>query len=302
MAADLLNTAEGMRSAQHSPEELPSADALEAFIADHQEELRSIASGASRASAGDPGPRPPSASRALRTSTADDVARVHELRERTTRFWAAVGKDDSEALRILNTLIEGVSTVVVADEAPPGADDGVTRYHREPVPPSDAPAEVLRAHIAQGLQEILVMGETERLRYCHDAQCDMAIVDLSRNRSKLFCDFGNCANRSHVRAYRARQAAERRAARASAGSSAAAASQEDPAREASAGEAEDAHAITRSKPSAAEKAAQLAEPTSESAVAAKAYRSQMRDELMEKRKKDKKKKKKQGGSSSSTEA
>lgn len=273
MAADLLNTAQGMRSAQPSSEELGTIGALTAFLSDHQD-LFSGASAAGHAASGT------SKGRTVRKPTARDVADVQELRERTGRFWDVVGEDDAEALSILNDLLEGVSTVVVAEEAPAG-DDDAPHHHREPVPPSNAPADVLRAHIAQGLQEIVVMGETERLRHCHDDQCDMAIVDLSRNRSKLFCDFGNCANRSHVRAYRARKAEERRAAKAAESSAA------------SGREAEDPQATTRTRPSAAEKAAQLAEPTSESAVAAKAYRSQMRDELMEQRKKkDKKKKKK----------
>ena len=55
---------------------------------------------------------------------------------------------------------------------------------------------------------LVVAGEASRLRICHGEDCQAAIVDLTRNRSKMFCDFGNCANRAHVRAYRARRAGE----------------------------------------------------------------------------------------------
>jgi predicted RNA-binding Zn ribbon-like protein len=34
------------------------------------------------------------------------------------------------------------------------------------------------------------------------------LVDLSRNRSRMFCDTGNCGNRQHVAAYRERRAQE----------------------------------------------------------------------------------------------
>ena len=34
------------------------------------------------------------------------------------------------------------------------------------------------------------------------------LVDLSRNRSRMFCDTGNCGNRQHVAAYRERRAHE----------------------------------------------------------------------------------------------
>ena len=46
-----------------------------------------------------------------------------------------------------------------------------------------------------------------RLRRCAAEDCDAVLVDLSRNRSRRFCDTGNCGNRAHVAAYRARRAA-----------------------------------------------------------------------------------------------
>ena len=57
--------------------------------------------------------------------------------------------------------------------------------------------------------DVLRSGELERLRVCAAPDCDAAVLDLSRNRSKLYCATGNCANREHVRAYRQRQAANR---------------------------------------------------------------------------------------------
>ena len=129
------------------------------------------------------------------------------------------------------------------------------------------------------------------MRTCKGADCDAAIVDLTRNRSKLFCDFGNCANRAHVRAYRARQAAAREAARRedSAEKSGKKADKEKAGKTNAAND--DASGEDRlAKPSAKDKAAQLDEPTSESAIAAKEFRSRMRDELMDSRAKQGKKK------------
>jgi len=48
-------------------------------------------------------------------------------------------------------------------------------------------------------------GELDRLRICAAADCDAVLVDLTRNRSRIYCDTGNCGNRQHVAAYRARQ-------------------------------------------------------------------------------------------------
>lgn len=120
----------------------------------------------------------------------------------------------------------------------------------------------MTATIASALAHVVVTGEERRLRICRGEDCQAAIVDLTRNRSKLFCDFGNCGNRAHVRAYRARQSAEGLDAAAEKGRTAAAAA---------------------TKPSAAEKAEELSRPTSVSAAAAKEFRNRMREELMQSR-------------------
>ena len=48
-------------------------------------------------------------------------------------------------------------------------------------------------------------GEQERLRRCEAPDCRRAFVDLSRNRSRRYCDSRTCGNRLHVAAYRARR-------------------------------------------------------------------------------------------------
>jgi predicted RNA-binding Zn ribbon-like protein len=47
--------------------------------------------------------------------------------------------------------------------------------------------------------------ELARLRVCAADDCEDVVVDLSKNRSKRFCD-GGCGNRANVAAYRARKA------------------------------------------------------------------------------------------------
>ncbi len=51
----------------------------------------------------------------------------------------------------------------------------------------------------------VVAGERERLRRCEAPDCRRAFVDLSRNRSRRYCDSRTCGNRLHVAAYRARR-------------------------------------------------------------------------------------------------
>jgi CGNR zinc finger len=47
--------------------------------------------------------------------------------------------------------------------------------------------------------------ELSRLRICAADDCESVVVDLSKNRSKRFCE-GGCGNRAAVAAYRARKA------------------------------------------------------------------------------------------------
>ena len=65
----------------------------------------------------------------------------------------------------------------------------------------------LHGGMAMALADLIRGGELRRLKICAAPDCDAVLVDLSRNRSRIFCDTGNCGNRQHVAAYRERQAA-----------------------------------------------------------------------------------------------
>jgi predicted RNA-binding Zn ribbon-like protein len=60
---------------------------------------------------------------------------------------------------------------------------------------------------AMALVDVVRSGELERLRVCDADDCDDVVIDLSRNRSRRYCDSG-CGNRTNVAAYRARKAAQ----------------------------------------------------------------------------------------------
>ena len=248
-AAALINTAEGPRSAKHSPDTLSTVEGLESFLKAQEPELQWSPSAAS----------------------GTQLEKVRELRATLGRIWEA-GPHAADELELINELLEGVGTQLVRSAAA-----GEPEVVETPIPVSAQTHHVMTATIAAALSHLVVAEETGRLRICRGDNCQAVMVDLTRNRSKLFCDFGNCANRAHVRAYRARRAAQ---------------------------QAEDAGSSRpappkRSKPSAAEKAEELSRPTSDSAVAAKEFRNRMRDELMETRKKKSKKKKKKKDSKKS---
>ena len=66
-------------------------------------------------------------------------------------------------------------------------------------------ADRMAAHFAMGLAWLVVAGEAGRIRSCESPTCREVFVDLSRNRSRRYCDSRTCGNRLHVAAYRARK-------------------------------------------------------------------------------------------------
>ncbi len=71
---------------------------------------------------------------------------------------------------------------------------------------SDEPVAVRMAvEAAMALVDVIRAQETDRLRSCAAQDCQDVVVDLSRNRSRRYCEQG-CGNRVAVAAYRARRA------------------------------------------------------------------------------------------------
>lgn len=234
-AAELINTAEGLRSAKETPETLDSVGGLKDFLAEQDDQL------------GWP----------ISTADKKQLAKVRQLREQLRTLWACAPVTDEDSLAAINKLLKGVGTKLVAVRS-----QGSVQFSQRPIPVSRQINDVITATIAAALAHLVIREETGRLRICRGDECEAAIVDLTRNRSKLFCDFGNCANRAHVRAYRARQAVQKE--------------HDD--------DAPPAPAPPRlTKPSSAEKAEAINHPTSATAIAAKGFRDRMREELMNKR-------------------
>lgn len=65
------------------------------------------------------------------------------------------------------------------------------------------------AEFAMALADLIRVGELRRLKICAAPDCEAVVVDLSRNRSRMFCETGDCGNRQHVAAYRERRAKDR---------------------------------------------------------------------------------------------
>lgn len=131
------------------------------------------------------------------TLTTADLRAVRDLREQLRPVFAAVS--DSAAATMLNALVGQAPVTPRLTEH-----DGYG-WHLHYFPPGASLAEHLAVDCGMALAHVVVAGERDRLRTCDAPDCDQVLIDLSRNRSKRYCDARTCGNRLHVAAYRERR-------------------------------------------------------------------------------------------------
>jgi predicted RNA-binding Zn ribbon-like protein len=170
---DLVNTApEGMSGGDPADDGLADVDALSAFVRRH--DISDVT---------DIGAR--------------DLGAMHDVRARFAEVFAA--PDALSAATLINQLVAGAGTT------PRLTDHDGYDWHVHYFAPGASVADHLTADCGMALAFIVVAGEQERLRRCEAPDCRRAFVDLSRNRSRRYCDSRTCGNRLHVAAYRARR-------------------------------------------------------------------------------------------------
>jgi predicted RNA-binding Zn ribbon-like protein len=131
--------------------------------------------------------------------TQTDLTAVHHLRTTVKAVFTA--HDDAAAAALINRLVSQ------AGVRPRLTDHDGYAWHVHYFTPGAALADHLALDCGMALAQVVAAGETERLRQCEAPDCDQVLVDLSRNRSKRYCDARTCGNRLHVAAYRERQRA-----------------------------------------------------------------------------------------------
>ena len=131
--------------------------------------------------------------------TRDDLAAVRRLRDRLHAVFVA--EEEPAAVRLVNDLVADARTT------PRLTDHDDWPLHIHYFAPGARLAEHLAADCGMALAFVLAAGEWERLTTCDAPDCNRVLVDLSRNRSRRYCDSKTCGNRLHVAAYRARQRA-----------------------------------------------------------------------------------------------
>ncbi|SHM50058.1 CGNR zinc finger domain-containing protein [Actinacidiphila paucisporea] len=127
----------------------------------------------------------------------NDITAVQAVRTRFAEVFATT--DDATAATMLNAMIAEAGTT------PRLTDHDGYDWHVHYFAPGASLSDHLAADCGMALAFLIVAGERERLRRCDAPDCRHAFVDLSRNRSRRYCDSRTCGNRLHVAAYRARR-------------------------------------------------------------------------------------------------
>lgn len=131
-----------------------------------------------------------------RDHDAAELAAVRALRPQLRAIWDA---DEDRVVDIINTLLRdgrALPQLVKHD----GWD-----YHLHATA-SDQPLAVrMGVDAAMAFSEVVRGKQLDRLRICEYPGCSDVVIDLSKNRSKRYCE-GGCGNKAAVAAYRARKA------------------------------------------------------------------------------------------------
>ncbi|MFG6401317.1 MULTISPECIES: CGNR zinc finger domain-containing protein [unclassified Microbacterium] len=130
----------------------------------------------------------------------DELAAVRSIRDRIHAFWAA---DRDGAVPLVNAMLrDGSALPQLVSHA------GSEQWHIHATG-DDAPLHTrILVETAMAMIDVIRADEYDRLRTCDAEDCLSVYVDFSRNKSKRYCDTGNCGNRMNVNAYRRRKATE----------------------------------------------------------------------------------------------
>ncbi|AGB26944.1 conserved protein containing a Zn-ribbon-like motif, possibly RNA-binding (plasmid) [Mycobacterium sp. JS623] len=131
-----------------------------------------------------------------------ELAAVHALRWRLGLIWESAG-DEQRAVERVNALLADTNASPWLTRHPE-----MPEWHLHLASQNDPLAQRMGAEMAMALADLIRIGELRRLKTCAAPHCTAVVMDLSRNRSRIFCDTGNCGNRLHVAAYRERRATQ----------------------------------------------------------------------------------------------
>ena len=132
-----------------------------------------------------------------RTRYRSELDAVRDLRAPLRRLWTC--QDDEEVVAGVNAMLRDASAL------PQLVRHDHWGWHLHATSRDQPLATRMAVEAAMALVDVVRSDELDRLRVCDADDCSDVLVDLSKNRSRRYCDAG-CGNRVNVAAYRARRA------------------------------------------------------------------------------------------------
>jgi predicted RNA-binding Zn ribbon-like protein len=132
-----------------------------------------------------------------RSRDAAELTAVRALRERLLPLWTSPEQDVVDLVNAVLREAGALPQLVRHDE---------WDYHVHATTAQAPLAERMAVEFAMAMVDVVRGKHLDRLRRCAAADCGNVLVDLSKNRSRRFCD-ATCANRVNVAAFRARRSA-----------------------------------------------------------------------------------------------
>jgi predicted RNA-binding Zn ribbon-like protein len=127
-----------------------------------------------------------------------DDAELDAVRRLRPQLRALLTADRDQAVEIVNGLLAEARAV------PRLVRHAGFDWHLHVVDPEAPLDERIAVETAMAMIDVIRTDEMSRLGVCAQDDCEGIVLDLSRNRSKIFCGTA-CSNRAAVAAYRARK-------------------------------------------------------------------------------------------------
>jgi predicted RNA-binding Zn ribbon-like protein len=127
-----------------------------------------------------------------------DRTELDELRDLRPVLRRLLTAERDDAVDLVNTLLREAGAL------PQLVRHGDMDWHLHAVADERPFATRIAVETAMAMIDVVRADEMSRLGVCADPDCRGIVLDLSRNRSRIFCSTA-CSNRAAVAAYRARQ-------------------------------------------------------------------------------------------------
>jgi predicted RNA-binding Zn ribbon-like protein len=135
-----------------------------------------------------------------RTHDTQELEAVRALRPRLRALWDG---DKDEVVQRVNDMLHAGNAL------PQLVKHDSWDYHLHATAPDAPLATRIAVEAAMAFVDVVRSQALDRLHICDMHDCNAVTVDVTKNKSKRYCDSG-CSNRAAVAAYRARQAAAQR--------------------------------------------------------------------------------------------